>query len=147
MKSSKKAAKKLKKGMSLVEVMIWVTIAGIVTGTVAIGSTRLVNNAKINTAKNAINTFSTALVQYKEDNGLFPTAEDGLKILIDEKYINLQAKDGQILDPWKNPYVYESINEGEGFVIKSLGSDKKEGGTSTRADIVFEQSTDDFDMD
>lgn len=145
MKQKSKIAKKMKKGMSLVEVMIWVTIAGIVGGSVMVGSVRLLNNARVNTAKNEINTFSTALIQYKEDQGSFPTAEEGINVLVTERYINLKAKDGKILDPWKNPYVYESVNEGEGFIIKSLGSDKKEGGNGVKADIVFEQAVDDFE--
>lgn len=145
MKQKSKIAKKMKKGMSLVEVMIWVTIAGIVGGSVMVGSVRLLNNARVNTAKNEINTFSTALIQYKEDQGSFPTAEEGINVLVTERYINLKAKDGKILDPWKNPYVYESVNDGEGFVIKSLGSDKKEGGNGVKADIVFEQAVDDFE--
>lgn len=145
MKKGKKIAKKLKKGMSLVEVMIWVVIAGIVGGGVMLGSSRLISRARTGKATNELSVFSSALLQYKNEEGAFPTAEEGLNILIEKGYVKFKTQNGELLDPWKKPYIYESINEGEGFIVKSLGSDKVEGGTGDKADIITEESVDDFE--
>ena len=46
-----------------------------------------------------------------------------------------QFYEGKLADPWGNPYVYE-IN-GSDYVLKSLGKDKKEGGSGFDKDIVW----------
>ena len=43
----------------------------------------------------------------------------------------------RIIDKWKNEYIYTLINDDKDFIIKSLGSDKKEGGEGTKKDIFF----------
>ena len=40
------------------------------------------------------------------------------------------------LDAWDNKFVYSSDGSGRSYTIKSLGGDKREGGTGTNGDIV-----------
>lgn|GEM_PF-5622052 len=41
------------------------------------------------------------------------------------------------LDPWGEKVIYERNKEGNGFYLKTLGKDKKEGGSFNNKDIVL----------
>ena len=43
---------------------------------------------------------------------------------------------------YSNAYVYTQTDDGQGFMIKSLGSDKKEGGAGTAKDLTVSSGTD-----
>jgi len=77
--------------------------------------------------------FSSALLDYNETEGTFPGTEEGLKILMEKEYVT----NTKFLDPWKVPYEYALNSDGTDFTIKSLGADKKEGGTGVNKDIVI----------
>ncbi len=142
----RKINKKINEGFSLTEVIIWVTLAAIFSSLIAIGSIKLINNAKVHAAKQEMNIYSAALLEYYQDKGNLPSENDGLGVLLKEGFIN--KKDYTLKDPWKNDYIYNLVNNGQDFVIKSLGSDKKEGGKGTAADIIVSSTnTDESDSD
>jgi general secretion pathway protein G len=139
----KKIRENFNDGFSLTEVIVWVTLAAVFSSLIAIGSVKLINNAKVHAAKQEMNIYSAALLEYYQDKGNFPDENDGLSILLKENYIN--KKGTTLKDPWKNDYIYTLTNNGEDFVIKSLGSDKKEGGNGSQKDIVVSSSNADSD--
>jgi general secretion pathway protein G len=139
LKRIKIAGRKLKKnysrGMSLMEVVIWSGLVAIMAGIVGFSAVKFWNTAKKSTAKSELGIYATALLQYYSIEGTYPSEDEGLEILYKKGYLEVQdAKD--LNDPWGNPYVYTVLNNGEGFKLTSLGSDKQEGGEGNNADIA-----------
>ena len=77
---------------------------------------------------------SAAVQSYKQNGGMVPTTEQGLRALVEkpsnlphpEKWVKL-ANENDLLDAWKNPFAYHSpARKGGGeFEIVSAGRDKK----------------------
>ena len=135
-----KITRRLNKGFSLMETLIWVGIVGIFVGIVGIAGVSFWDRARVKASEQEMNIYSSALLDYYDKNGNFPTTDEGLKKLLEDEYI----KETDFLDPWKNPYIYTATENG--FKIKSLGSDKKEGGSGTKEDItVYEGDNEDVE--
>lgn len=149
-KKNKKLFKKINHGFSLMETIIWVSIVAIFGGIIGFSAAGYLSNAKVTAAKQELNIFSTALLQYYEMEGSYPSDSDGLSALIKNDLLKVKNAN-DITDPWKTPYEYTSTNDGQGFTLKSLGSDKKEGGNGTKTDLIIsggdanESSEDEFD--
>lgn len=130
------------KGMTLLEIMIVLVILG---GLIAILATQVqgrLKKAKISQAKIQIAEYGKALDMYYTDCSHYPSSEEGLQALIEapsscsnwgpDPYLKKLTK-----DPWGYDMVYES--QGNTYVLKSLGSDGREGGSGDAADISSEQ--------
>src|SRR4030043_1138603 len=135
-KKNKKIKKYFNKGFSLMETLIWVAIVGVFLGLVAFVGFPQIDRAKVKGAKQDLHTFRTVLLEYESDVGQLPTEEEGLMILIQKEYV-LPKANGKLPDPWGNEYIYTLINDGKDFTIKSLGSDKQEGGEGTKKDLII----------
>lgn len=130
------------KGMTLLEIMVVLVILGGLA-TVLIGQVmNRLGSANIRQAKIQIGEYVKNLDMYYTDCGVYPTTEEGLQALVEkpascpnwgpEPYIKRVNP-----DPWRNDFVYES--NGSEFVLKSLGKDRREGGTGENADISSEE--------
>ena len=128
-------------GMTLIEIMVVLLIVG---GMAAILGQTVFKNLKNSEVKQTKIQFKEIMKQlelYKNDCGSFPTTEQGLQALITdpgkdvcpnwgpESYLKTEPKDA-----WKKPLIYES--DGNEFVLKSLGSDRKDGGTGAAKDLL-----------
>jgi general secretion pathway protein G len=113
------------------EVIIWVGIAAIFSTLVGIAGFSFMEKQKSKAAIQEIGIYSTAILDYYSDTGKYPTNEEGLQMLFEKGYITKEKQ----LDPWKKEYIY-TLEDDKGFTIKSLGSDKKEGGEGNAKDIV-----------
>ena len=102
--------------------------------------------AKRTKARIQIVAFESALKQYKIDNGVYPSTEQGLEALVMKPEIGdlpdnwreggYLEKNKIPLDPWKNPYVYLSPGEhNDEYDIESYGKDGEDGGEGADADI------------
>ena len=124
--------------MTLIEIMIVIAILG---GLMAIlGQTVMgrLKKANMNQAKILIGEVSKALDMYYTDCSSYPTTEEGLQALLakpascnswgPEPYLKKMNK-----DPWGGELQYES--HGNSYTIRSLGADKREGGTGDGEDI------------
>jgi len=124
-------------GMTLIEIMIVVTIIAIMGALVVPRLMDLPQKARVTRAKMDVNTIKLAINKYSvEHNGIIPSTEEGLKKLVDEKY--LENKKDVLNDPWGRPWNYRSPGEKDAsneFEIWSLGADGKEGGDGVNADI------------
>lgn len=129
------------KGMTLLEIMIVLVILG---GLIAILATNVQGNlkkSKIKQAKIQIAEIGKALDMYFTDCNQYPSTEEGLTALTaapstcsnwgPDPYIKKLAK-----DPWGGDFDYQST--GNNYVLKSFGSDHKEGGTGDAADVTNE---------
>lgn len=129
------------KGMTLLEIMIVLAILG---GLIAILATQVqgrLKTAKIRQAKIQIAEYGKALDLYYSDCSQYPTTEEGLQALVQappscsnwgpDPYLKKVNK-----DPWNGEFIYESA--GNAYTLKSLGSDRREGGSGDAQDVTNE---------
>ncbi len=123
------AAARLGSGMTLIEIMVTITIIGVVMGMVAVAVIPQLDAAKVDTTKNSIRGgIIPALKLHYTRHGKYPDTGAGLQVLVTEKMLDSVPKDA-----WGNDFVY--LNEGGSYKIISYGSDGAQGGSDTAADI------------
>lgn len=133
-------------GFTLIEMIVVMIIIAVIAGLVGPRLFKNVARAKQNAAKAQIELLGIALDQYRLDNDMYPTTEQGLSALItqpitppisenwDGPYLRKEVP----LDPWGREYNYESPGrmDAEGYDLYSFGGDGIEGGEDEDADIV-----------
>ena len=137
------------KGMSLIEILVALTIL-VLSGTFV--TTKVLDQLYEGQKKAAIiqmQTFKGVLREFKRKCGKYPTTEQGLEALVDagsagecKRYPpNGFIEEPEVpVDPWENPYYYES--DGRTFNIISYGSDGDEGGEGNDQDISLNKASD-----
>ena len=139
-----------KSGFTLIEILIAMTIIGILSGVVGLSVSGYLRKAKLEASRAQIKTFQTALQMYKAAHALFPSTSQGLEALCVATSIPPVPRDypaeGYLesrnlpRDPWGNPYVYlVPGRKGEPYEIVSYGADGEEGGAGEAADISSAQ--------
>jgi general secretion pathway protein G len=130
------------RGFTLVEILVVITIIGLIMALVGPRVINYLGEAKVKAAKIQIESFSSALDLYYLDAGRYPSSSEGLAALAQRPggattWNGPYLKGGVVPnDPWGRAYVYRSPGEHGSFDIVSYGSDGQEGGTGTAADIV-----------
>ncbi len=137
----------MRKGFSLIEIMIVIIILGLLASLVMPNLIGQSEEAKKKLVCIQMQSIGDALKTFKLQNGSYPATEEGLEALIKnpdpDKYKSypdngfLDAKSTP-LDPWKHPYIY--VNNGGDFDLVSLGADGSEGGSGENADISFQKN-------
>jgi len=125
-----------KKGFSLIELMIVIVILGLLAAMVMPALTGKGAEAKRDLVCVQMKSiYDGALDMYKIKNDLYPSTEEGLKILTeDDSYF----KDGKMpKDSWGREFIY--INDDGKVELISLGADKKEGGKDESKDIKMSE--------
>ena len=138
-----KKRRKLLQGFSFIEVMVVIIILGLLSSIVGVYLFDSAEKAKADATKTQIKGMETALDLYRLHNSRYPTAEQGLKALLEKPEVGVIPKNwnGPYLrgnnlpeDGWGSPYRYLSVN-GKNYEIISLGADTTDGGTDLDADI------------
>ena len=122
-------------GFSLIEIIVVITIIGLIVGWAATSIFGKQDQAQGRIAKSKITALGGALDLYKLDVGKYPATTEGLKALLtapggatgwNGPYVkNLD----ELKDPWKNELIYRSPGaENRPYEIVSLGADGVEGG-------------------
>jgi general secretion pathway protein G len=127
-RTKQQQGRRRQRGMTLIEIMVVITILGLIAAAVGVAVIPQLNQAKVDTAKLDIRNIEGALKLYYTRKGNYPDTGTGLKALVD-----IQALDRVPRDPWNNEYVY--LNEGGKPVIISYGADGLAGGEGQDADI------------
>ena len=125
------------RGFSLIEIIVVVVLIG---GIVAFAASRILgggDRAKVRLAESQVQTIAEKVEQYRMDTGELPP---NLQALVTQSgnapgWLGPYAKDGELLDPWKNALQYQVPGESGAFDVVSLGADGKPGGQSVDADI------------
>ena len=127
-------------GFTLLELLVVVVIIGLLAGFVAPRYFGQVGKSEVNVAKAQLDALEKALDQYRLDTGQYPSAELGLKALIERpanepKWNGPYLRKAIPLDPWGKPYLYRIPGEKTDFELLSYGKDGQPGGTGENADI------------
>ena len=126
--TNKKQQRRRSRGMTLIEIMVVITILGLIAAAVGVAVIPKLEEAKRDTARLDIGSIQNALKLYYTKQGKYPDTATGLKALVDT-----QNLDKMPTDPWGNEYVY--MNEGGKPVIISYGADGTAGGEGSDADV------------
>jgi len=125
---TQKTLNRRRRGMTLIEIMVVITILGLIAAAVGVAVIPQLEAAKRDTAALDIKSLEGAMKLYYTKKGKYPDTATGLQGLIE-----VQALEAIPKDPWSNDYVY--MNEGGKPVIVSYGSDGTAGGEGNDADI------------
>ncbi|MCG9874237.1 MAG: type II secretion system protein GspG [Leptospiraceae bacterium] len=136
--------RKIRSGMTLIEIAVVVMILGAIIAIVAINinpGELKDDTASLQLRKDA-QELQMHMERYANKYGTYPSEEQGLKALVEkptngdnipEDYVAIIKNKKGIEDPWGTPYQLKFDN-GE-VAIYSLGKDKKEGGDGKNADF------------
>lgn len=138
-------------GFTFVETLAVLAVTAILTSQIGIAAHKMIQKAKVASAKAQIEQIKVSLQNYFSDCGRFPTEEQGLLALWEESDLyplpdkwNGPYTDKKIsCDPWGTEYRYvlkdsassSLLPKGLPFGIISLGADKCEGGSGDDRDI------------
>ncbi len=130
-------------GFTILEILVVITIIGLLIGLVAPAALRQLAGARNSVAKQSIERLSTVLDLYSLDMGSYPTTEQGLAALV-KKPSGATRWNGPYLkgddvpqDPWSHPYVYRrpSERQGKDYDLCSAGPN----GDATGSDMICNQ--------
>lgn len=125
-----------KAAFSLIELMIVIVILGLLAAMVMPSLTGKGEEAKRDLVCVQMKSmYDGALDMYKIKNSVYPSTEEGLKVLTqDSSYF----KDGKMpKDSWGSEFIY--LNNDGVVELISLGADKKEGGKDEAQDIKLSE--------
>lgn len=129
-------------GFTLVEMLVVITIIGLIMALVGPRVLNYLSDSKVKAAKIQIESFKSALDLFYLDTGRYPSSSEGLDALV-HSASNVAAWNGPYLkggavpaDPWGHAYTYRAPGEHGTYDIVSLGSDGQQGGTGDAADIT-----------
>lgn len=128
-------------GFTLVEILVVITIIGLIMGLVGPRVLNYLSESKVKAATIQIQSFASSLDLFYLDFGRYPTSSEGLTALVRRpggaaEWNGPYLKNNSVPnDPWGHPYVYRSPSEHGPYEIVSLGSSGKDGGTGAAAAI------------
>lgn len=131
-------------GMTLIEIMVVLTLLGIVMTVLAVNVIGRFEEGKVDAAVLQMKNLETSLLNFKLKYSRYPSTSEGLNALVNPPPMKNGRTPGafmdnqeQLTDPWGNPFQYFSpaTSGNHDYEIVSYGSDGATGGTGTAADI------------
>jgi len=116
--------------MSLLEIMVVITLIGLVTAAIGVAVMGRLEDGKIKLARDGANQIASAMEIYKLNTGRYPTTSEGLHVLVQPPKGKPVIDDVEKLkDQWGNEYVYTNpgTKNPSKFDIRSKGPDGQEG--------------------
>ncbi len=124
---------------TLVELILVITILGILASVVAANYAHSTDRARIRAAETQIKALQAALGTFDVHVGRFPTSDEGLQALVENPDGNQDWAGPYLMsraipeDPWHHAYVYDPAGvRGVGYDLFSPGPD---GSAGTEDDI------------
>jgi general secretion pathway protein G len=129
-------------GFTLIEMLVVITIIGLIVGLVGPRVLNYLSESKTKTAKIQIEGLSAALDLYYLDNGRYPPTNEGLTALV-QRPASASGWNGPYLktasvplDPWGHTYLYMTPGDHAPYEIESYGSAGPEGGQGAKTMIT-----------
>jgi len=132
--NSRRARRHLRRGFSLIEVIVAVTIIALFAAVIAPTLLGRVGTAKVDKARVEATSIANQIKIYLTENKSSTLSSDFTLDMLVPKYI--ESKD-DLIDPWDMPYVLDRPGlNGRDFDVVSLGADGVRGGEGENADII-----------
>jgi len=116
-------------GFSLIELMVVITIIGLLGGIVGVNVYKYMKKATIASTKTQMRNIESAINAFRMEKRRLPETLD--ELVGDEGYLD---SDTVPTDAWGNDFLYEPAGSKE-YDLMSLGADGVEGGEGEDADI------------
>ncbi len=147
MKASYPLSYRSEQGFTLLEILIVITILGILASLIAVKLMDRPGEARQLKAQMDIQRLETALKLYKLDNAFYPTTDQGLRALVEKPSVGkvpAKWREGGYLekdvlpkDPWDRDYLYLGPGvRNRDFDLWSYGADGEDGGEGEDADVT-----------
>ena len=139
-----RADRRRERGMTLIEIMVVLTLIGLVMTVLAANFFGLAETQKVKITQTQMETLKGRLDAYKLEYGRYPSSSEGLNALVHPTPKRNGMTPGAFLDdeallfdPWETPLqYYQPGRDGQHkFEILSLGSDAVPGGEGTDMDF------------
>jgi general secretion pathway protein G len=137
-----RASRAAQRGFTLVEMLVVISIIGLIMALVGPRVLNYLSESKTKTAKIQIQSFESSLDLFFLDVGRFPSSSEGLTALM-QRPGSFGNWNGPYLkgtavpvDPWGHPYVYRAPGQHGAYDIISYGADGQEGGTGAAGDVT-----------
>jgi general secretion pathway protein G len=135
------STKKGERGFTLVEMLVVITIIGLIMALVGPRVLNYLSESKVKAARIQIESLSSALDLFYLDNGRYPSSAEGLSALV-QRPANSASWNGPYLktvsvpvDPWGRPYLYRAPADHAPYEIASYGPSGEQGGSGAAAEI------------
>jgi general secretion pathway protein G len=125
-------------GYSLLEMLVVITIIGLIMSLVGPRVLNYLAEAKVKAAKIQIESLSAAIDLYYLDNGHYPSSSDGLEALVrrppgDDGWNGPYLKTSKTpFDPWGRAYIYKSPGGHGPYEVASYGPSGAHGTEESR---------------
>ena len=127
-------------GFSLLELLVVVTIIGLLAALVGPRLLAKAGGTKVTTTKTQIQLLSDSVEQYQLDADRLPSDDEGLSVLIkpigegDEQKKPVLGRATLPKDGWGRDFMYKTDDTWD-FIIYSYGADGRPGGEDENADL------------
>lgn len=118
-------------GFTLIELMVVITILGLLAGITSVALLPRLAEARIDTSKGAFRGVMEGIDLYRIRKGRLP---ESIQQLVDEEYLKGKTEP---VDSWGNKFQYSRIDK-KNYDLLSLGADGVEGGEGEDADITMD---------
>jgi general secretion pathway protein G len=121
------------KAFTLVEILLVIVMIGILSGVLVSKLSGRSQEARIARAQSDITgTLSLALDMFEQDVGRYPSADEGLAVLVQDPGVpgwkGPYLKGGLKPDPWGTPYQYQlDADNPTIYILQSAGPDRQLG--------------------
>ena len=130
------------RAFTLIEIMVVVAVIGILAAAIIPQFMTTKHDARVSAAKGHIAELEAALERFNVHMDRYPTADEGLKVLVDAPSAEDKKWRGPYIkqlrpDPWGNQYQYRypGVHHTASFDLWSRGADGADGGEGEGADI------------
>ena len=127
---------RIRRGMTLVEVLAVVVILGLLAATLVGGLAGKLSTARHEIARTQIGQIVSHLESYQLAHQRLPTTGEGLAALTRDHTAAFYLEAGKLIDPWGRTYQFLVPGpDNRPFEILTLGADGQRGGTGDNADL------------
>lgn len=130
------------RGMTLIEIMVVITLLGLIAAAVGVAAMNMLEKGQLETARTQAMEIAKALDTYKVMFGRYPNNSEGLNVLVNPP-AGKPVMERLPKDPWGGDYIFTipGVKNPNKFDVRSNGPDRTEGGGDDVGNWPMESGT------